>query len=314
MIKACIFDLDGTIADTVESIAHAVNRVLEHFGLVPRPVEAFNFYAGDGFDLAVERALKDAGDAELNYLQEGIRLGRAWFNEDPLYHVKPYPNMRETLTALREEVPIAVCSNKPHEAAIHVVESVYGPGFFNRIQGQTAEIPRKPSPIGALAIADALGARPEECLYFGDTNTDMQTGNEEPLSEARRALAPGADRQPCDGAARPAGGNLNAFSQKESGKIKRTEEKTRMGEYTEECINTFLMNQGQLFDESVAENYDEAEAFLEDCFAVVADNLDDVRAYMEEEGMDVEEMSDAELEEQSEVFALPDGQYLIVMG
>ena len=154
MIKACIFDLDGTIADTVESIAHAVNRVLEHFGLVPRPVEAFNFYAGDGFDLAVERALKDAGDAELNYLQEGIRLGRAWFNEDPLYHVKPYPNMRETLTALREEVPIAVCSNKPHEAAIHVVESVYGPGFFNRIQGQTAEIP-----------------------YFGDTNTDMQTGN-----------------------------------------------------------------------------------------------------------------------------------------
>ena len=61
MIKACIFDLDGTIADTVESIAHAVNRVLEHFGLVPRPVEAFNFYAGDGFDLAVERALKDAG-------------------------------------------------------------------------------------------------------------------------------------------------------------------------------------------------------------------------------------------------------------
>ena len=76
-----------------------------------------------------------------------------------------------------------------------------------------------------------------------------------------------------------------------------------MGEYTEECINTFLMNQGQLFDEPVAENYDEAEAFL-----------DDVRAYMEEEGMDVEEMSDAELEEQSEVFALPDGQYLIVMG
>ena len=82
-----------------------------------------------------------------------------------------------------------------------------------------------------------------------------------------------------------------------------------MGEYTEECINTFLMNQGQLFDEPVAENYDEAEAFLEDCLAVVADNLDDVRAYM-----DVEEMSDAELEEQSEVFALPDGQYLIVMG
>ena len=165
MIKACIFDLDGTIADTVESIAHAVNRVLEHFGLVPRPVEAFNFYAGDGFDLAVERALKDAGDAELNYLQEGIRLGRAWFNEDPLYHVKPYPNMRETLTALREEVPIAVCSNKPHEAAIHVVESVYGPGFFNRIQGQTAEIPRKTgNAAGMFTVGVTWGFRPRQEL------------------------------------------------------------------------------------------------------------------------------------------------------
>ena len=142
MIKACIFDLDGTIADTVESIAHAVNRVLEHFGLVPRPVEAFNFYAGDGFDLAVERALKDAGDAELNYLQEGIRLGRAWFNEDPLYHVKPYPNMRETLTALREEVPIAVCSNKPHEAAIHVVQATKVARSMRH--GQTGFRPRVP--------------------------------------------------------------------------------------------------------------------------------------------------------------------------
>ena len=166
MIKACIFDLDGTIADTVESIAHAVNRVLEHFGLVPRPVEAFNFYAGDGFDLAVERALKDAGDAELNYLQEGIRLGRAWFNEDPLYHVKPYPNMRETLTALREEVPIAVCSNKPHEAAIHVVESVYGPGFFNRIQRlQTHSAPdRKSACTLAIPIRICRPETPQACL------------------------------------------------------------------------------------------------------------------------------------------------------
>ena len=87
-----------------------------------------------------------------------------------------------------------------------------------------------------------------------------------------------------------------------------------MYEYDEDCLLTFLKNQGQLFDEPVAETLAEAEAFLEDCLAVVADNLDDVRAYMEEEGMDVEEMSDAELEEQSEVFALPDGQYLIVMG
>ena len=175
-VKACIFDLDGTIADTVESIAHAVNRVLAHFGLPERPVEAFCYYAGDGFDLAVKRALFDAGDTTEQHLKEGCRIGRIWFQEDPLYHVKPYDGMVETLTQLRKQVPIAVCSNKPHEAAVHVVESVFGKGFFNRIQGQTDTIPRKPAPDGALAIAAALGAEPEECLYFGDTNTDMKTG------------------------------------------------------------------------------------------------------------------------------------------
>ena len=85
-----------------------------------------------------------------------------------------------------------------------------------------------------------------------------------------------------------------------------------MQEYSEECILTFLRNQGQLFDEPVAENYDEAEAFLEDCMAAVVDSIDEVRQYLDENGMDVEGLSDGELEEASEVFALPNGQYLIV--
>lgn len=87
-----------------------------------------------------------------------------------------------------------------------------------------------------------------------------------------------------------------------------------MNEYSEECIYTFLKNQGRLFDEPVAENYDEAEAFLEDCMAVVVESLSEVREYMEESGMDVDGMSNEELEEASEVFALPNGQYLIVEG
>ena len=82
--------------------------------------------------------------------------------------------------------------------------------------------------------------------------------------------------------------------------------------FTEECINTFLENQEQLFDEPVAENY--AEAFLEDCMAQVVDSIEEVREYLEEAGADVEGMSDEELEDASEVFALPDGKYLIVEG
>ena len=84
--------------------------------------------------------------------------------------------------------------------------------------------------------------------------------------------------------------------------------------YTEECINTFLEKQGQLFPQPVAESFEEAEAFLEDCMAAVVDSIDEVREYLDDMGADVEGMSDEELEEDSEVFALPDGKYLIVEG
>lgn len=87
-----------------------------------------------------------------------------------------------------------------------------------------------------------------------------------------------------------------------------------MYEYDEECLLTFLKNQGQLFDEPVAETVPEAEAFLEECMAVVLDSIEEVKEYFEENGTDVEGMSLEELEDASEVFPLPSGQYLVVEG
>lgn len=87
-----------------------------------------------------------------------------------------------------------------------------------------------------------------------------------------------------------------------------------MYEYDEECLKSFLEKQLQLFDEPVAETLEEAEAFLEDCMAVVVNSLDEVRDYFEENGADITEMSDDELEEASEVFALSDDRYLVVEG
>ena len=87
-----------------------------------------------------------------------------------------------------------------------------------------------------------------------------------------------------------------------------------MNEFDEECLNVFLENQSQLFEEEVAETLEDAEAFLEDCMAVVVDSLEEVREYFEESGADVDHMTEEELEEASEVFVLPDGTYLIVEG
>ena len=87
-----------------------------------------------------------------------------------------------------------------------------------------------------------------------------------------------------------------------------------MNQFYEECLNVFLENQSQLFVDAVAETLEDAEAFLEDCMAVVVENIDEVKEFLEEEGMDIQGMSDEELEEACEVFTLPSGGYLIVEG
>ena len=168
MYKACIFDLDGTIADTVESIAYVGNKTLRHFHLEELPVESYNFYAGDGADELVRRMLQAVpGGAQADY--EAVRvLYRKWFGENPFYHVKPFDGILELLDGLKEQgIKIAVFSNKPHEAAVEVVERIFGKDRFHKVQGQTANIPRKPSPVGALAIAEEFQISPKECIYCG---------------------------------------------------------------------------------------------------------------------------------------------------
>lgn len=87
-----------------------------------------------------------------------------------------------------------------------------------------------------------------------------------------------------------------------------------MGEFSEECLAYFIEHQNQLFDEPVAENFEEAESFLEDCMAQVVDSLKEVKEYLDDVGMDIDGLSDEEIEDQAEVFALPSGKYLIVEG
>lgn len=178
MIKACIFDLDGTLTRTQESIARPINMTLKYYGLPEQPVEDYNYFAGDGIKNALERALKAAGDTEAAHLKEGLPMCRKWMNEDPLYHVEPYPHVIESLHALKDKgIKIAVFSNKPHESAVNVVETIFGKGLFDHVQGQTDRIPIKPDPAGVYEILKKIGVKKEECLYFGDTNTDMMTGH-----------------------------------------------------------------------------------------------------------------------------------------
>ena len=175
--KACIFDLDGTILNTLESIALAGNRMLAELGFPAQSTDDYRFFCGDGAENLVRRCLKRVdGFTEENF-RAGNRLNRKFLAEQPLYRVRPYEGMPETLARLKERgLKLAVFSNKPDDAAQEAVAGTYGTELFDCVRGQTAETPLKPDPAGALRIAAEFGAEPQECLYFGDTWTDMRTG------------------------------------------------------------------------------------------------------------------------------------------
>ncbi|WP_373217111.1 HAD family hydrolase [Ruminococcus sp. 5_1_39BFAA] len=177
MIKACIFDLDGTLAYTLDSMACVANEVMEKYSLKTLPVENFKYYCGNGADRLIERCLRDAGDEGLIHYEEARRIYRELFDRDPLYKVSHYPGMPETIRELRRQgVKLAVCSNKPHLAAVKVISEMFGDGEFDIVIGQSDSMRKKPAPDEPLKAAEEMGVKPEECMYFGDTGTDMQTG------------------------------------------------------------------------------------------------------------------------------------------
>ncbi len=177
MWKACIFDLDGTLANTLDSMAVVMNAVLRSYDLKELPVDNYRYYCGEGASVLVRRCLEAAGDSDLQYYEEAEKKYRRQFDEDPLFKVSHYPGMPETLRYLKEKgIPLGVCSNKPDIAAQKVVKEMFGTELFLEVAGQSEQIRRKPAPDGPLAIAKAFQVKPEECLYIGDTKTDMQTG------------------------------------------------------------------------------------------------------------------------------------------
>ena len=113
---------------------------------------------------------------KLSMIEPNREQPRKKFDEDPLYKVVPYKDMPETIQKLKDAgLKMAVCSNKPHIAAQKVVKAIYG-DVFDEVMGQQEGIRRKPAPDGPLKIAEQFGVKPEECMYIGDTKTDMQTG------------------------------------------------------------------------------------------------------------------------------------------
>lgn len=204
MYKVCIFDLDGTLTDTLDSLTVSVNKMLEVLGLGQITQDQCRSFVGNGAKVLVGRALRACGDDDLAHLEEGYKVYGRIFDEYCTLGVRPYRGIPELLETLHEKrIKTAVLSNKPDRQAIRVVEECFGGGTFDWVQGQRESVPRKPDPTAALEIARRLGADPSETLYVGDSEVDLKTGQAAGMRtvvvswgfRSRRELADaGADR------------------------------------------------------------------------------------------------------------------------
>ena len=173
--KAILFDLDGTLLDTLEDLATAANRALGTLGLPAHPTDAYRVFVGDGLRTLAERILpgeqRSAAQVDALVVAFEREYSRTW-NE----RTAPYagvPEMLDRLTA--GGYRLSVLSNKPDAFTRLCVEQLLPHWTFAPLYGQRPGVPRKPDPAAALAIAVELGLDPAEVLYLGDTATDMHT-------------------------------------------------------------------------------------------------------------------------------------------
>lgn len=173
--KAVIFDLDGTLLDTLRDLGEAVNAVLREHGFPQHPLDAYRFFIGEGIETLVQRALPQEKKDEalvarlLHKMKEEYE--RRWPD-----HSRPFAGVPEMLHVLEGcGLPKAIFSNKPHGFTVEMVEELLGAWSFMAVRGILPGTPRKPDPTVALEIAREMNIPPREIIFVGDSDLDMLT-------------------------------------------------------------------------------------------------------------------------------------------
>ncbi|MBR5162511.1 MAG: HAD family hydrolase [Schwartzia sp.] len=171
--RAAIFDLDGTLLDTLEDLANSGNELLASYGKPPYTVQEYRYLVGNGWRKLMERILPDASPEQID---EALIRYKAIYEKCLVGKTKPYDGIPEALSALRAKgVRLAVCTNKHISAAEVLLQKYFPTGLFDAVEGDRPGVPRKPDPAHVDILLEKLGVSPEETAYFGDSGVDMQT-------------------------------------------------------------------------------------------------------------------------------------------
>lgn len=173
-VRAAVFDLDGTLVDSLRDIAGAMNHTLEAHGLPTHAIDAYRHKVGEGVARLVAKALPPGAD---DATRASVTAAfRARYAAHILDFTKPYDGVPDMLAALAARgIALAVLSNKPDAATGHLVRALFPSVPFAKVLGHRDDLPRKPDPTSARLIADAMRVATSECAFVGDTHVDMET-------------------------------------------------------------------------------------------------------------------------------------------
>lgn len=174
--RLVIFDLDGTLVDTLADLAAAMNTVLSHLGYPTHPVADYRFKVGNGVAKLVERSLPEAARQQPSGVADALQRFLDYYNRHDMDATVPYDGIPELLRQLKARgLQLAVASNKPHAAAVEIVHHYFGQDLFDCIYGQRPNVPVKPDPVIVHDILRTLDVSAGQTLYVGDSAVDMET-------------------------------------------------------------------------------------------------------------------------------------------
>jgi phosphoglycolate phosphatase len=174
VVRALIFDLDGTLIDSKRDLIHSVNAMLGEMGCAQLDEETISGYIGHGAPLLVSRAL--GSNAREDDLRRALQFFLAYYEEHKLDTTCAYPGVADSLAELsRKKVPMAVLTNKPVKISVRILEALGLAAYFRVIYGGNSFESKKPDPRGANTIVSEFGASPRETMLIGDSEVDVQT-------------------------------------------------------------------------------------------------------------------------------------------
>ena len=171
--KAVIFDLDGTLVDSLADLANSANEMLSGYGFPTHTLDEYRYLVGNGSRKLIQRALpQDKGDLA----SEALAKYKEIYERRQLEKTRPYEGIEGMLLALKERnIPMGICTNKHQDAAEAIVSNLFPAGIFESVVGDIPGLPRKPDPTKVLKMAKDFNVAPCDVAYLGDTSVDMET-------------------------------------------------------------------------------------------------------------------------------------------